>query len=699
VLPILTILLSASSQANDPLLGQTYEFSAPDPEDEERFGRSGSAGDFNGDGSIDLLISSYYGDGKVPDTGAVYLFENTGSGFTVSQRLAPADLESYFRFGSSSYAGDFNADGIDDVVVSAPNIGGINDISACYLYYGSVTGLSSEERLSEPSGISMLSAGSSMSGGDFDDDGAEDIALRIFDDNDKTYYVYAFYGSTSGLQPTESLIASPVKDSENDGFGEAVSGESDLNGDGYAELLVGAANATGTYDFSQGQAYLYYGSASGIVDSATILESDDELSIDFGATITSADLNGDGYFDAVIGDPAASEAAAYAGGLYIFYGSLTGIGTTPDQLVYPEDIERHDNLGISLDNAGDVDGDGLDDLVAGSDGDGEFSDQGAAFIFYGSASGVTDRIDRLVAKNHDGFNGFSWNHVLGTGDVDKDGMDDVLISFDYHDNNQGAMLLFQANAVDVDGDGFGQRYDCDDKDAAATIYRVMYVDADQDGYGEPGTTGKRQCALPEGFAFNNEDCDDTQSGVSPAADEVCGDGIDNNCDGFGTDADDEDSDGLSGAEERVLGTDPCEEDTDDDGLSDRDEQQRGTNPLAEDTDGDGLFDGDEVEIHGTDPREADTDGDGLSDGAEITEYRTDPLNEDTDGDGILDGDEVANGSDPLTPDAPEDTASPEDTGAPTEPRCGCAAAGSPGSVWLLGLIGIMVRRSRKSASS
>ncbi len=88
---------------------------------------------------------------------------------------------------------------------------------------------------------------------------------------------------------------------------------------------------------------------------------------------------------------------------------------------------------------------------------------------------------------------------------------------------------------------------------------------------------------------------------------------------------DDDNDGLTGAQELALGTDPFNPDTDGDGLTDGDEINiYGTDPLNPDTDGDGLTDGDEVNIYGTDPTLADTDLDGISDGAEVA-MGTDPL--------------------------------------------------------------------------
>jgi len=98
---------------------------------------------------------------------------------------------------------------------------------------------------------------------------------------------------------------------------------------------------------------------------------------------------------------------------------------------------------------------------------------------------------------------------------------------------------------------------------------------------------------------------------------------------------DSDGDGLTDADEDVLGTDPLDPDSDDDGLTDGDEVALGTDPLDADSDDDGLTDGDEV-ARGTSPSLPDSDSDGITDGDEVA-LGTDPLDADSDDDGIIDG--------------------------------------------------------------
>ncbi len=122
------------------------------------------------------------------------------------------------------------------------------------------------------------------------------------------------------------------------------------------------------------------------------------------------------------------------------------------------------------------------------------------------------------------------------------------------------------------------------------------------------------------------------------------------------DEDDLDGDGLTGGQERRLGTDANNPDSDGDGLSDGDElRQYQTNPLRSDSDSDGLTDGDEVIKFKTNPSRFDSDGDNLSDGDELQKLNSDPTRVDTDGDGLTDGDEIVRlKTDPLKVDTDGD---------------------------------------------
>jgi len=220
---------------------------------------------------------------------------------------------------------------------------------------------------------------------------------------------------------------------------------------------------------------------------------------------------------------------------------------------------------------------------------------------------------------------------------------------------------------DTDGDGL-----TDGQEASRSGLGTNPLDPDTDNGGDPdglevanGTNPLDPADdLAAGLDSDGDGLSDAQEallGTNPALVDTDGGGVNDGAEvNNGTDpldsaddggaALDTDSDGLSDAQEALLGTDPTLSDTDGDKLSDGDEVNTyGTSPLQRNTDRDGLNDYVEIVFKGTDPLDADSDDDGLTDGEEASAagLGTNPLNPDTDGGGVADGTEVANGTDPL----------------------------------------------------
>jgi len=155
----------------------------------------------------------------------------------------------------------------------------------------------------------------------------------------------------------------------------------DVNGDGYADLIVGDPG----YNSYQGKAYVYHGTPWGLTPACDWTAGGEEADDQFGyAAGTAGDVNGDGYDDLAVG------AWNYDGGrgrAYLFPGTPAGLSWVPAWVATGENAG--DQFARSVATAGDVNGDGYDDLVAGAPGnDGNGTNAGKAYLFYGSAAGL-----------------------------------------------------------------------------------------------------------------------------------------------------------------------------------------------------------------------------------------------------------------------------------------------------------------------
>ncbi len=175
---------------------------------------------------------------------------------------------------------------------------------------------------------------------------------------------------------------------EEESLGVSVSSAGDVNGDGYGDVLVGAPY----YDNGQadeGRALLFHGSATGLSTTPAWSGEGNQASALFGYSADSAgDVNGDVYGDVVVGAPAYDNGQTNEGAAFVYYGSVSGLSATPDWT--GESNQATANYGNSVSSAGDVNGDGYGDLVVGAPYyDGGQTNEGRAFLYLGSASGLS----------------------------------------------------------------------------------------------------------------------------------------------------------------------------------------------------------------------------------------------------------------------------------------------------------------------
>ena len=416
------------------------------------FGKSvASAGDVNGDGYDGVIVGASGNDDGGNDAGKAYAYQNLDLWTLEVAKWTVTGEAAGDCFGKSvASAGDVNGDGYDDVIVGAYyNDSGDNDVGKAYVYLGIASGLSTTASWTETGGMADDYFGSSVaSAGDVNGDGYDDVIVGAPGNNDggnDAGKAYVYLGSASGLSTTAQWIA--VGDAAGDHFASSVASAGDVNGDGYDDIIVSAPdNNDGGND--AGKAYVYLGSASGLSTTAQWIAVGDAAGDHFASSVASAgDVNGDGYDDIIVSAPDNNDGGNDAGKAYVYLGSAAGLSTTASWTATGEALV--DYFGSSVASAGDVNGDGYDDVIVGAqynnDGGG---DAGKAYVYLGSAAGLstTAQWTAIGAVLYDRFGA----SVSSTGDVNGDGYDDVIVGAPYSDDggsNAGKAYVYLGSAA------------------------------------------------------------------------------------------------------------------------------------------------------------------------------------------------------------------------------------------------------------
>jgi hypothetical protein len=337
------------------------------------FGTSvGTAGDVNGDGYADLVVGApYYDDGQA-DEGRAFLFYGSALGAPTPEDWTAAGEPfveySWDWFGKSvSTAGDVNGDGYGDVIVGAPSYDG---------------GLDNQGR------------------------------------------VHLFLGSVSGLSTTAHWIVTGER--EAGWFGVSAGTAGDVNGDGYSDVIVGEAGRPIGNDQVKGRAYIYYGAPSGPETTPAWWVQDDQVGTLFGRVVSTAgDVNGDGYADIVIGAPDSDATQENVGQATLYLGSSSGLGASPAWTARGTQANAH--FGRSVGTAGDINGDGYSEVIVGAPGVGYYGREvnGRALVYHGSPSGLSASADWTV--QHDQASALFGTSAGAAGDVNGDGYADVIV--------------------------------------------------------------------------------------------------------------------------------------------------------------------------------------------------------------------------------------------------------------------------------
>jgi hypothetical protein len=400
------------------------------------------AGDVNGDGYSDLLVGSSADYGGYGGRIACFLGGRGNTGTTPDwEILGPMPGASFGQ--SVASAGDVNGDGYTDVIVGAPGYGsGQVHEGAAYVYHGSATGLSFNHAWTyEPNLADAQFGWSVASAGDINGDGFADVVIgepgySSGPNMPDVGRANVFLGSRNGLSSTPSWTVTAGYDLAR--LGESVATAGDVNGDGFGDVIVGGPTDWLSTPWA-GRVHIFYGSANGLPPGASWGNEGAQVSEHYGSSVaTAGDVNGDGYSDILIGSPDFDLGTdADVGAVWLYLGGPAGPSQTPDRFLYGDQAGAR--FGASVAGAGDLNGDAFSDVIIGAPG----RPYGGANVYMGGEDAFPVFVwGGWSSTDPNSWWGAS---VATAGDLNGDGFDEIVIGAPNYGSGRGRVQVYFGN--------------------------------------------------------------------------------------------------------------------------------------------------------------------------------------------------------------------------------------------------------------